>query len=95
MVSERGKLILEQVVTMAEKLGLGLLAEGVETKEQVEVLKTIGCDHVQGYYYAKPMPAEEFFQMLLKDLRVNKNEEKNNGYTDGGTVLSSYSMPVR
>ena len=67
MVSERGKLILEQVVTMAEKLGLGLLAEGVETKEQVEVLKTIGCDHVQGYYYAKPMPVEEFFQMLLKD----------------------------
>ena len=67
MVSERGKLILEQVVTMAEKLGLGLLAEGVETKEQVEVLKNIGCDHVQGYYYAKPMPADDFFQMLLKD----------------------------
>lgn len=67
MVSERGKLILEQVVTMADKLGLGLLAEGVETKEQVEVLKNIGCDHVQGYYYAKPMPAEDFFQLLLKD----------------------------
>lgn len=67
MVSERGRLILEQVVSMAEKLGLGLLAEGVETKEQVEVLRNIGCDFVQGYYYAKPMPEEVFFQMLLKD----------------------------
>lgn len=67
MVSERGKLILEQVVTMADKLGLGLLAEGVETQGQVEVLKNIGCDHVQGYYYARPMPAEDFYQLLLKD----------------------------
>lgn len=52
---------------MADKLGLGLLAEGVETQGQVEVLKNIGCDHVQGYYYARPMPAEDFYQLLLKD----------------------------
>lgn len=67
MVSEKGKLILAQVVSMADKLGLGLLAEGVETKEQVEVLQSIGCDTVQGYYYAKPMPAEEFYELLKKD----------------------------
>lgn len=67
MVSEKGKLILAQVVSMADKLGLGLLAEGVETKEQVEVLQSIGCDIVQGYYYAKPMPAEEFYELLKKD----------------------------
>jgi len=52
---------------MADKLGLGLLAEGVETEEQVEVLRSIGCDTVQGYYYAKPMPAEEFYELLKKD----------------------------
>lgn len=66
MVSDKGRLILEQVVSMANKLELGLLAEGVETKEQVELLKSIGCDQVQGYYYAKPMPAEEFFALLHK-----------------------------
>lgn len=66
MVSDKGRLILEQVVSMANKLELGLLAEGVETKEQVELLKSIGCDQVQGYYYAKPMPAEEFFALLQK-----------------------------
>lgn len=64
MVSDKGKLILEQVVTMADKLRLGLLAEGVETKDQIDLLESIGCDQVQGYYYAKPMPAEEFFELL-------------------------------
>lgn len=67
MVSEKGRMILEQVVSMADKLELGLLAEGVETKEQVDLLHNIGCDQVQGYYYAKPMPEDEFFEMLKKD----------------------------
>lgn len=67
MASEKGKLILEYVVAMAEKLGLGLLAEGVETREQVELLQKIGCDKVQGYYFAKPMPQEEFFELLKKE----------------------------
>lgn len=66
MVSAKGRMILEQVVSMANKLGLGLLAEGVETKEQVELLQNIGCDQVQGYYYAKPMAAEDFFTLLKK-----------------------------
>lgn len=64
MVSNKGKLILEQVVLMADKLELGLLAEGVETKEQIDLLENIGCDQVQGYYYAKPMSEEEFFTLL-------------------------------
>ena len=64
IVSDKGKLLLEQVVSMANKLDLGLLAEGVETKEQVELLHNIGCDQVQGYYYAKPMPENEFFELL-------------------------------
>ena len=64
MVSEKGKLILEQMVSMADKLELGMSAEGVETREQVELLQGIGCDQVQGYYYAKPMPEEEFFRIL-------------------------------
>ena len=66
MVSAKGRLILEQVVSMTNRLGLGLLAEGVETKEQVELLQNIGCDQVQGYYYAKPMAAEDFFTLLKK-----------------------------
>lgn len=66
MVSGKGRLILEQVAGMVNKLDLGLLAEGVETKEQIELLKSIGCDQVQGYFYAKPMPQEQFFELLKK-----------------------------
>lgn len=71
MLSGKGRLILEQVITMADKLQLGVLAEGVETKEQVELLQNIGCDQVQGYYYAKPMPEDEFYNLLL-----NKEKEQ-------------------
>ena len=72
MVSGKGKLILEQVVSMAGKLGLELLAEGVETKEQVDLLQSIGCDQVQGYYYAKPMPQEEFYEFLKGKASLDK-----------------------
>lgn len=71
LVSKKGRLILEQVVAMAKKLDLGLLAEGVETREQVELLQEIGCDMVQGFYYAKPMPAEEFYELLKEDRKSN------------------------
>ena len=69
MLSDKGRLILEHVIIMAEQLKLGLIAEGVETREQVDMLKRMGCDQVQGYYYAKPMPAEEFYQLLLENRR--------------------------
>ena len=67
VISTKGRLILEQMVRMAEKLNLGILAEGVETKEQVDILGKIGCDNVQGYYFARPMPQEDFFDLLKKD----------------------------
>ena len=67
MVSDKGKLILEQVVSMSDKLELGLLAEGVESKAQIDLLQSIGCDQVQGYYYAQPMPEDEFFALLKEN----------------------------
>ena len=45
---------------MIKHLGYQIIAEGVETKEQAEMLKSANCDMVQGYYYARPMPMEEF-----------------------------------
>ncbi len=71
MVSDKGRLILEHIITMADQLKLGLIAEGVETREQVEMLRQMGCDHVQGYYYARPMPADEFYELLLENRGAN------------------------
>lgn len=59
--------ILQMVVAMADKLNMPVIAEGVETKEQADFLGRIGCNIIQGYYYAKPMPVHEFEEMLLKN----------------------------
>ncbi len=53
--SERSRLILVSVVQMAKSLGIQTLVEGVETKQQLDFLRSIGCEKVQGYYYGRPM----------------------------------------
>ncbi len=60
MTNEKSKGILNFVVGLAKWLKLPIVAEGVETKEQIQSLKVLGCEYVQGYYYAKPMPKEDF-----------------------------------
>ena len=58
------------MIQMAGRLGIPVIVEGVETQEQRDFLSTVGCDYVQGYYYAKPMPEEEMEEfMLQKDER--------------------------
>lgn len=56
--------VLSHMIDMAKDLGIHTVAEGVELSEHVELLKSLGCDMVQGYYYAKPMPFEEFGKQL-------------------------------
>lgn len=52
--------ILNDIISMAHRLNLKVVAEGIETEEQAERLRTLDCDYAQGYYFAKPMPIEEF-----------------------------------
>ncbi|MDY4609993.1 MAG: EAL domain-containing protein, partial [Sphaerochaetaceae bacterium] len=52
--------ILSFIVSLSKWLQLPTIAEGVETKEDVDVLRTMGCNYIQGYYFAKPMPVSEF-----------------------------------
>ena len=56
--------IIELIINFAKKLSLKVVAEGVETLEQLDALKDLGCDIVQGYYYSKPIPANEFERFL-------------------------------
>lgn len=58
----RGENILASVVRMAKWLEMPVIAEGVEKASQVEFLKSIGCEYVQGFYFARPMPVEEYEQ---------------------------------
>jgi diguanylate cyclase (GGDEF)-like protein/PAS domain S-box-containing protein len=60
MATDKGdQAIVEAIVVMAHKLGLKVIAEGIETQEQCELLKAAGCDFGQGYLFARPMPAAE------------------------------------
>lgn len=56
----RGKLIVEDTISLAKKLHMKIVAEGIETREQVDFLADMNCDLIQGYYFAKPMPVSEF-----------------------------------
>ena len=62
----RSENILAAVVRMAKWLNLPVIAEGVERKEQVLFLKSIGCEYVQGYYFARPMPVEEYEKLAFE-----------------------------
>ena len=55
------------MMQIAEFLKVPTVAEGVETKEQYDMLKKAGCDIIQGYYFSKPLPAEEFEKLLIKE----------------------------
>ncbi|MEG1830983.1 MAG: EAL domain-containing protein [Raoultibacter sp.] len=63
----RTKTVIAMVLHMAEALSIQTVAEGVEEQEQVDLLREFGCDHVQGFFYARPMPLEEFTRLLVQE----------------------------
>lgn len=54
------EIIVQSIIDLAHKLNLKTVAEGIETDEQYEIIKKLGCDYIQGYYFSKPLPREEF-----------------------------------
>lgn len=71
--NEKSKTIIKSIVSMAKSLGVQTLAEGVETKEQYDFLCSIGCEKLQGYFFSKPVPAE---QLASLDITAKENIEQ-------------------
>jgi len=65
MLSDRGKKIISHTISMSKDIGLDMVAEGVETKEQAEFLQNCGCDVAQGYYYSKPISKDDFERLAF------------------------------
>lgn len=95
---ERGQNILSSVVRMSKWLQIPIIAEGVEIHEQVEFLKEIGCEYVQGYYFAKPMPVQEYEALVGDEMDYQKlkvrTERMESGHSPQiqGELLFSNSM---
>lgn len=66
----RNEAIVKTIIDMAHNMKIAVLAEGVETQEQVDFLKAQRCNEVQGYYYSKPLPANEIDSLLTRTLLV-------------------------
>ena len=65
--SQKDKAIVNTIINFAKQLNLKTIAEGIEIKEQAEILKQLGCDYLQGYYFGRPMSIEEFKECIKKD----------------------------
>ena len=84
--NEASRVIISSTVRMAKNLGLKTLAEGVETKEQMEFLKSIGCEKMQGYYYGKPQPFEESMKHMTSLGLVTEDRDMRVVYSKLGSI---------
>lgn len=86
---EKGVQIVDSIVDMAHKLRIAIIAEGVENQEQIDMLRSMGCIYVQGYYFYKPLPVEEvcrlFDKMDIDDYACTDLRRKNTA--ESGMIL--------
>lgn len=88
--------LIEVIIDIADYLDVPVIAEGVETEEQLSALREMGCDIVQGYYFSKPVPAEAFERFVQERAALDQK-----GRTQKKTALSkpvrhaSHSVPIR
>ncbi|MBQ6327283.1 MAG: PAS domain-containing protein, partial [Clostridia bacterium] len=71
--SRKGISILESIVNMAKTMAIPVIVEGVETIEQINFLADLGCRYMQGYYFYRPMPVEEFENLIADPRNVDLN----------------------
>ncbi|HEU4376847.1 MAG TPA: EAL domain-containing protein, partial [Telluria sp.] len=62
--------IVASIIALAHNLKLAVIAEGVETEEQLDYLRRHGCDEMQGYYFSRPLPAADFEALLRQQRRL-------------------------
>lgn len=61
--------LVETVINLSHSFNVGVVGEGIECKENLEILKSLNCDYIQGYYFYKPMAEEEIEKIILENAR--------------------------
>ncbi|MDB5764439.1 MAG: hypothetical protein JWQ21_3434 [Herminiimonas sp.] len=77
--SREGEIFVKAIISMAHALGMSVIAEGVESGAQLEILHSLSCDEIQGHYLSKPMPGEEMSELLAR--------------SDAPMVIYPYALP--
>lgn len=72
---QRGRQVIKHVIALAHGLGMKVLSEGVESREQVDFLRENGCDEIQGYFFSKPQPYEVYAQMVRENYKKVSSAE--------------------
>ncbi len=92
--SEKSRIMMTELMRMAMALNIRTVAEGVETKEQAEFLREIGCNKMQGYYFCKPIPLEEILERYDKGIQIGFENPAESEYYDqiGGIDLYNLSF---
>ncbi len=76
--SKRARAAVEAMIQMSHSMGLKIIAEGIEDEEQFNVMKEIGVDYIQGYYFSKPLPEHEFLKFIQKNnIMIKESKAKN------------------
>ncbi|MCD5438575.1 EAL domain-containing protein [Lactobacillus delbrueckii subsp. lactis] len=91
---EASKKILTACVKMAKDLGIHTLAEGVETKQKLDFLQSIGCERIQGFYYSKPLPTGEFAKLVAEKGIEIENWQQSKFYQCVGLVDLASDKPT-
>ena len=66
-VEEKARVIMETAINMIHDMGLKVVVEGIETREQFEKMKELGVDYIQGFFFSKPVPQDEFYDFIKKN----------------------------
>ncbi len=74
--SETDFRLVELILDIAKYLDLTVVAEGVETKGQLDLLQNAGCNIVQGYYFSRPLPAEEFEKLIQREIAIERGKKQ-------------------
>jgi EAL domain-containing protein (putative c-di-GMP-specific phosphodiesterase class I) len=84
--SEKDFRLVKLIMDIARNLKMLVIAEGVETERQLTLLKNAGCDQVQGYYFSRPVPPEEFEKFIIRErqYRAIKDKDAGEGYEGNG-----------
>lgn len=91
--SEKGKLIIAKVVELIKSLRMISIMEGVETHDQVDFLRKLSCDFIQGYYYAKPLQQEAYIEYLKNNETLPEPQDYPNKQLDINDKSYLYTIP--